>query len=164
MSEWTQISPDLAEPEAGHVGGAGCWAGLCVEVSLGRLGPCTSRGAPDALDGQLPPSLRDPTAAAAQSSRGFSSDSRRRWMFPEIRFSCSSISELHACSCMWGCKLVLSVYGAGRSSPWSTAFTCGLHSPPHDPATYLHHLREGGGRLGQTPLWPLGRGGPGHPL
>lgn len=64
------------------------------------------------------------------------------------------------------------VCGAGHSSPLSTAFTWGLHSPPHDPATRLHcvvgrsehGLREGGGRLGQTPLWPLGRGGPGHPL
>lgn len=106
------------------------------------------------------------------SSRGFSSDSWRRRMFPEIRFSCSNISELHACPCVWGCKLVLPVCGAGRSRPWSTAFTWGLHSPPHDPATRLHlvvgrsehGLREGGGHLGQTPLWPLGWGGPGHPL
>ena len=74
------------------------------------------------------------------SCKGFSSDSWRRRMFPEIRFSCSNISELHACPCVWGCKLVLSVCGARRSSPWSTAFTWGLHSPPHDPATCLHRV------------------------
>ena len=37
-----------------------------MEVSPGHLGPCTGRGAPDALDGQPPPFLRGPTAAAAE--------------------------------------------------------------------------------------------------
>ena len=70
VSEWTQISPDPAEPEAGRVGGAGCWAGLCVEVSPGRLGPCTGRGAPDALDGQPPPSSPWPHCGCSSEFQG----------------------------------------------------------------------------------------------
>ena len=95
----------------------GRWAGLCVEVSPGHLGPCTGMGAPDALDGQPPLSLRGPPAAAAQSARGFSSDSWRRRMFPEMRFSCSNISELHACSCVWGCKLCCLSVGLDTAAP-----------------------------------------------
>ena len=61
--------------------------------------------------------------------------------------------------CLWG---------------WSTGAPGAL--PSHADSTPLHmtlllactmwltDLREGGGRLGQTPLWPLGWGGPGHPL
>ena len=150
MSEWTQISPDPAEPEAGHVGGAGCWAGLCVEVSLGLLGPCTGRGAPDALDAStfsvapLRLQLRVPGAFPLTLGEG---GCFLRHDFHVVTFqSCTS-----APACGDASLCCLSV-GLEHWSPWSIAFTCGLHCPPHDPAPHLHHVvgRPQGG------WWPPG--------